>query len=65
MSDRLQILVVTGNDHFHHRRRVGATRLREVLEVGDLRGGRRRRLVLERLRERAARLELLRLLGVV
>jgi hypothetical protein len=31
-GDRIRVLVVTGHDHFHHRWRVAATRLRETLE---------------------------------
>lgn len=31
-SDRLQILIITGEDHFHHRWRACSYRLREVLE---------------------------------
>ena len=33
---RLKVLVVTGHDHFHHRWRLAAARLRETLEAGDV-----------------------------
>lgn len=30
--DRIQVLIITGNDHFHHRWRAATTRFREILE---------------------------------
>jgi hypothetical protein len=35
-DDRIRVLVVTGHDHFHHRWRVAATRLRETLETAPI-----------------------------
>jgi hypothetical protein len=32
----IKVLVVTGHDHFHHRWRVAAARLRETLEESEL-----------------------------
>jgi hypothetical protein len=36
VSNRLSILIVTGHDHFHHRWRVAASRLRETLEEAEI-----------------------------
>lgn len=31
-TDRIQVLIITGRDHFHHRWRSASTRLRDILE---------------------------------
>jgi hypothetical protein len=35
-APRLKVLIVTGHDHFHHRWRVAATRLRDTLEAASI-----------------------------
>jgi uncharacterized protein len=36
MSDRVQVLIVTGHDHFHHRWRHAAALMRETLQAAEI-----------------------------